>query len=402
MSELLNRTLKGLRQALAVSPNNAPLRLQVAEILAELGRDTEAQEAAEAALGHADSQTRVQIQAFLDRFAAPPSVPAPADLSAVRRGGLRALSQAPETPQAPPASRRPRVNFADVGGLDALKDDIRMRIVQPFQKPEIFKAYGKKQGGGILLYGPPGCGKTLLARATAGEVGADFISVSIDQVLDMWFGQSEQHLAALFEDARRRAPCVLFFDEVEALGGSRQLQRNSPGRTLVNQLLAEMDGLNSNNEQILIIAATNAPWQMDSALLRPGRFDRVIFVPPPDGPARSEILRLHLRGRPVSPEMDLASITQGSDGLSGADLADLVERGVEFPLREALQSGTIRPLSTADLHLAMDDARASTQDWFATARNYATFSNSGGLYKDLEAYMARQGAKPKKSKWWPF
>ena len=406
MSDLIERTLAGLRAALAVSPANGPLRLQVAELLAEAGRDNEAVEAARAALPHLEGASAAAAQALIDRLnpPEPEDVEPVADLDAVRRGGLIALKGVPEAMDDALALEpaRETVDFSDVGGLDPLKEAIRMKIVLPFQKPEIFEKYGKRKGGGMLLYGPPGCGKTLLARATAGEVGATFMNVAINEVLDMWFGQSEANLSALFEEARRRAPAVLFFDEVEAIGASRQQIRHGPGRTLVNQLLAEMDGVDSANDKVLVMAATNAPWHVDSALLRPGRFDRVVFVPPPDAAARGEILRLQLRERPTSANLDLRSIIDKTAQLSGADLADLVERAVEIPLKEALRSGIVRDIELSDLDAALEQSRASTDDWFNTAKNYATFANAGGLYDDLVKFMADEKAKTKKGRWWSF
>jgi len=406
MSDLLERTLAGLRAALAVSPDNGPLRLQVAELLSELGRENEAAEAARAALPHLDADGRRRAAALIgtddeDDEDDDGDGATVTSLGAARQGGLRMLKGGKEPSDEPLAfePERDRVDFSDVGGLDAIKDTIRMKIVLPFQKPDVFAKYGKRRGGGMLLYGPPGCGKTLLARATAGEVGATFMNVAIDQVLDMWFGESEAKLSALFDEARRRAPAVLFFDEVEAIGASRQQLRQGPGRTLVNQLLAEMDGVDSANDRVLVMAATNAPWHVDSALLRPGRFDRVVFVPPPDGPARSEILRLHLRDRPVAPGLDMGPLVEQTDGLSGADLSDLVDRAIEAPLKEALRSGTERDLTAADLTGALDGARASTSDWFATAKNYATFANSGGLYDELVAFIEARSKRPK-SRWW--
>src|SRR5690606_2704948 len=147
----------------------------------------------------------------------------------------------------------------------------------------------KAIGGGILMYGPPGCGKTHLARATAGQVKASFISVGIHDVLEMWIGSSEQRLHTMFEQARRQTPCVRFFDEVDALGASRSDMRQSAGRQLINQFLSELDGVKASNEGVLILAATNAPWHLDPAFRRPGRFDRIIFAPPPDAIARSSI-----------------------------------------------------------------------------------------------------------------
>ena len=205
----------------------------------------------------------------------------------------------------------------------------------------------------------------------------------------MWFGESERKLAAVFEEARRCSPAVLFFDEVEAIGGSRQQMRGRPGQTLVNQLLAELDGVAGRNERVLVMAATNAPWFVDPALRRPGRFDRVVFVPPPDRAARLEVLRLHLRNRPVDRDLDLPSLVEKTGDFSGADLNDLVERAVEAPLREALRSGVVRPLSKADLTTALGQAKPSTREWFATARNYATFANTGGLYDDLLGYLEK-------------
>ena len=407
MSDLLERTLAGLKAALAVSPDNGPLRLQVAELLAELGRENEAAEAAAAALPHLSGDERARARQLLDTLA-PREPDEPDDqgnvtsLRDARRGGFQVLKGGRSAPSEDALALEPEreaVDFADVGGLDALKDTIRMKIVLPFQKPEVFAKYGKKRGGGMLLYGPPGCGKTLLARATAGEVGATFMNVAIDQVLDMWFGESEAKLAALFEEARRRAPAVLFFDEVEAIGASRQQLKQSFQRTLVNQMLSEMDGVDSSNDRILVMAATNAPWHVDSALLRPGRFDRVVFVPPPDAAARGEILRLHLRGRPVGDDLDLSALVDQTDGLSGADLEDLIERAVEGPLKEALLTGNERTLEQRDFVTALDASRASTSDWFATAKNYATFANSGGLYDELVTFIEARKKKPK-SRWW--
>jgi len=281
---------------------------------------------------------------------------------------------------------KPATNFSDVGGMERVKEEIRMKIILPLQKPELFKAYGKKVGGGILLYGPPGCGKTFLARATAGEVNANFIAVGISDVLEMWIGQSEKNLHAIFEQARTHKPCVLFFDEVDALGANRTDMLRSGGRQIINQFLSELDGVAANNEGVLILAATNAPWHLDPAFRRPGRFDRILFVPPPDLPARAAILRLMLRGKPVA-DVDFDQVAKKTDGFSGADLKALVDLTVEEKLREAMSSGQIRPMGTKDLLEATKRHKATVRDWFDTAKNYALYANQSGLYDDILAHL---------------
>jgi len=281
---------------------------------------------------------------------------------------------------------RPRITFQDVGGMEKVKEEIRMKIIYPLTHPEMFRAYGKHIGGGILMYGPPGCGKTYLARATAGEVQANFISIGLHEVLDMYIGQSEQNLHKIFEAARRKAPCVLFFDEVDALGANRADMRHNALRQVINQFLAEMDGANTSNEGLLILAATNTPWYVDMALRRPGRFDRVLFVPPPDAPARESILRIHLAGKPVE-RIDYARLGRETNEFSGADLRGLVERAVERKLHEAMRSGQLAPLTTADLQATLKETRPTTREWFDTARNYAIYSNEGGVYDDILTYL---------------
>jgi AAA+ superfamily predicted ATPase len=281
---------------------------------------------------------------------------------------------------------RPALRFADVGGMDSVKDEIRMKIILPLRQPELFQAYGKKAGGGILLYGPPGCGKTFLARATAGEVSASFLAIGISDVLDMWIGQSEKNLHAIFEQARAHRPCVLFFDEVDALGANRTDMLRSGGRQIINQFLAELDGVQSDNEGVLILAATNAPWHLDPAFRRPGRFDRILFVPPPDAPARAAILRLQLKGRPVE-AIDFEGLAAKTEGFSGADLKAIIDSAVEEKLRAAMQAGALQPIKTSDLATAIKRHRPTARDWFETARNYALYANQSGLYDDILAFL---------------
>ena len=281
---------------------------------------------------------------------------------------------------------RSSFTFKDVGGMDTVKEDIAMKIIFPIKHPEMFEAYGKAAGGGILLYGPPGCGKTLLAKATAGEIDAGFISVGINDVVDMWIGNSEKNLHSYFERARENKPCVLFFDEVDALGSSRSEMRASGGRQLINQFLSEMDGMQGQNDGLLILAATNAPWHMDTAFRRPGRFDRILFVPPPDLAARIDILRIHCSNKPTQ-SLDLESIAKKTEGFSGADLRGIVETAIEAKLKQAMKVGKIQPITTPDLLTAAKAAKPTTKDWFSTARNHALYANQGGYYDDILKYL---------------
>ena len=276
--------------------------------------------------------------------------------------------------------------FDSVGGMEPVKEQIRMKIIYPLQHADMYAAYGKKVGGGILLYGPPGCGKTHLARATAGEVGAKFLSVGISDVLDMYIGSSEKNLRAIFQRARRDTPCVLFFDEVDALGAKRSDMRSSGGRQLINQFLSELDGLDGDNEGLLILGATNTPWHLDTALRRPGRFERVVFVPPPDADGRAAILRIHLRGKP-SDGVDVGKVAAKTEGFSGADLKSVVDGCVEDKLAEAIRTGAPKPITTADLVKAAKRTRATTAEWFGTARNHALFANEGGVYDEVLSYL---------------
>lgn len=283
---------------------------------------------------------------------------------------------------------KPKVTFKDVGGLEDIKREIDLKIIKPLEHASLYAAYGKKVGGGILLYGPPGCGKTFLARATAGEINAGFINVTLNDILDMWIGSSEKQLNAVFEEARDNAPCVLFFDEIDALGAKRSDLRQSAGKNVINQFLAELDGVDASNEGILIIGATNVPWHLDPAFRRPGRFDRIIFVPPPDFDNRVEILKLKLAGKPKE-NIDYQKLARLTPHYSGADLEAIIDMAIESVLEASLQTGTPLPLTTELLQKAISRHRASTVDWFATAKNYATFANQSGQYDAIADYLKK-------------
>jgi transitional endoplasmic reticulum ATPase len=439
-------TIRSLREALQVSPENEPLRRHLAHALAGLGHFEEAEQEYRHALARNPDNSELKIELarvyfrqekmtqalvivedvishgkapgaanvlhshlLLRRGDVPNAVaqyklgverdPSAADAELADRLGIvpeeeagsvfdgRVRERCGEEDSGPTAEiERPQATFQDVGGMESLKEEIAVKIIYPLQHPEVYRAYGKTAGGGILMYGPPGCGKTHLARATAGEIRAGFLSVGINDVLEMWIGSSERNLHDLFEQARCNKPCVLFFDEVDALGGRRSDMHGGAGRQLINQFLAEMDGMNCSNEGVLILAASNAPWHVDPAFRRPGRFDRILFVPPPDVPGRAAILRIHCAGKPTE-NLDFDHVAKKTDGFSGADLKAVVDLAVESKLRQAMRSGSIQPLTTKDLTAAAQTLRPTTREWFSTARNHALYSNQGGLYDDVLKYL---------------
>ena len=382
-----------VEDVLKQDPNAAAPRILYAKILLAMGDEARA---AQEYVRAVELDPTVKDAELERRLAIPaPPQPQPPEGTLDESGASGALgsffgafrtSRRQPVPDTAAETERPQISFSDVGGMDGVKEDIRMKIIHPLAHADLYKAYGKAIGGGILMYGPPGCGKTHLARATAGEIHASFMAVGINDVLDMWIGSSERNLHAIFEQARRRKPCVLFFDEVDALAASRADMRASAGRHMINQFLSEMDGIGTNNDGVLLLAATNAPWHVDPAFRRPGRFDKIIFVPPPDKPARAAILRIHLKGKPVG-EIDHDQIAAGTNAYSGADMRALVEVAVEAKLREAMKSGRPTPLVTRDLLDAMATVKPSTHEWFASARNYAMYSNQAGTYDDVVKYL---------------
>ena len=286
-------------------------------------------------------------------------------------------------------AERTGLTLSDVAGMDEVKNRLEAAFLAPMRNPELRKLYSKSLRGGLLLYGPPGCGKTFIARAVAGELGARFISVSFADLIDMFVGQSERNIHELFDIARRNAPCVVFLDEVDAIGQKRSQLRNTPMRSAVNQLLLELDNVTGDNNGVFLLAATNHPWDVDSALRRPGRFDRTLLVLPPDAHAREGVFRFHLRDRPVA-GIDLVRLSKLTDGYSGADIAHICESAAERALLDSVRSGEPRLIGQADLEGAIAEVKPSLGTWFDTARNVALFANEGGAYDDLAAYLRKR------------
>ncbi|MFB7212387.1 ATP-binding protein [Streptomyces sp. NPDC056255] len=401
--------IHSLRTAVAAAPADVPLRLHLAQLLLEADRSDEAVAEAAVALQHAPGDA--QARGLMARaMGAPP--PSPAQPLRPQAGfDWKAAEEQVGDAVPPRFARTPArvdgqddsadadawdvegpstVRLADVGGMQDVKDRMDAAFLAPLRNPELRKLYGKSLRGGLLLYGPPGCGKTFIARAVAGELGAAFLSVSVNDVLDMWIGNSERNMHEVFETARRQAPCVVFLDELDALGAKRSRTAHGGMRNVVNQLLSELDGIDSAaNEGVFVLAATNVPWDVDNALRRPGRLDRTILVLPPDGPAREAILRYHLRDRPIE-NVDLSKLVKITDGLSGADLAHVCEAAAERALLDSVRTGTVRMIGMKDLLAAANDVVPSAEPWFASARNVAMFANEGGMYDDLVRYLKKR------------
>jgi SpoVK/Ycf46/Vps4 family AAA+-type ATPase len=297
---------------------------------------------------------------------------------------------APATLEATLKQAQRALKFSDVVGLDALKKSLRLQIIEPFLKPGLFARFRKSAGGGVLLYGPPGCGKTLIARAVAGEVNAAFFSVGVSEIVSLWFGESESLLAQLFAKARAQRPAVLFFDELDALAYSRSKASSEHSRRIVNEFLAQLDGISADNADVLVLAATNMPWDVDPAMKRSGRFSRQVFVPPPDAAARAEMLKAKLDGVPHE-ALDYARVAADLKEFSGADIDTLIDLAKERVLGEIIDGGTDRAIQSRDLREALSAMQPSTLEWLRTARNLVRYG-ADGSYRDVEAYLKSSAA----------
>lgn len=410
------RLIDSLAAAVRAAPDDLTLRLHLAGLLVDAGRGPEA--VAHVATVLAADPGSTEALALMGRAMGTPTPPAPApgpagDVGDVAEGRPQPTDRQPfdwhaaesdvgasvgpmfvdgTTEDPGPAAydvERAGVRLADVGGLTEVKKRLEAGFLAPLRNPELRTLYGKSMRGGLLLYGPPGCGKTFLAKAVAGELGAAFLHVSLADVLDMYIGQSERNVKELFEVARSSAPCVLFLDELDAIGGKRSLNRSSGARTTVNQLLTELDGVGSDNEGVFVLAATNHPWDVDPALRRPGRLDRTLLVLPPDRDAREAVLRTHLRDRPVE-RIDTRRLAKATAGFSGADLAHLCESASENALMDSVETGQVRMIQMADFDAALAEVRPSIGPWMETARNVALYANASGEYDDLAKWLRKQ------------
>lgn len=307
--------------------------------------------------------------ADLPRLAAPAAVPAvaagklPADQASLPKEDKRNAAPGGDDAQAETwlVHEKPAIRFDDIAGLEEVKEQIRLKLLYPFQHAEVAAQYGIRGGGGILLYGPPGTGKTMIARAIAGEIDAAYFSIKPSEVMNQWVGLSEQNLARLFGEADSYPLSIIFIDEIESLAPKRRGQGSTIMQRVVPQILAELDGFEKRKNTLLFIGATNEPWALDPALLRPGRLDRLVYVSPPDPPARRKILELNLKSVPLAEDVDLDAIAARSESFSGADMAALAQRVREKVFTEAVRDGTTRPLAMADFESVLAGMRPSVR-----------------------------------------
>jgi len=403
--------IDSLRRAVEAAPNDLALRLHLAERELADGQTQAAITSISTVLavdaGNASAQALMMraIGGAPVPTAAPgpvtPSVPenpgqtdpfdwhaAESDLGSTLEPAFVKEPVQPVSESAIYSSERSLITLADVGGMVNVKERLIRSFLAPLQNPGLRQLYGKSLRGGLLMYGPPGCGKTYIARAVAGELRASFLPIRTADVLDPYFGQSERNLHELFQQARRDAPCVLFLDELDTLGQRRRSGDSSMMRNLVNQLLTELDGMDAENDGVFALAATNQPWQIDPALRRPGRFDRTVLVLPPDRDARKAIFRHHLSERPVE-GLDLDVLADRTDGLTGADIAYVCEVASENVLMECVSTGEARMIQMKDLLSALGDVRPSIGGWLESARNVVTFGEDDGTFEELRAYLKK-------------
>ena len=256
----------------------------------------------------------------------------------------------------------PNVSWKDIGGLEGVKRELMETIQYPVEHADLYEKFGMQPSKGVLFYGPPGCGKTLLAKAIANECGANFISIKGPELLTMWFGESEANVRELFDKARAAAPCILFFDELDSIakarGGSGGGGGSDAGDRVINQILTEIDGVGAK-KSVFVIGATNRPDILDSAITRPGRLDQLIYIPLPDFESRVGIFEANLRKSPIADDVDLRALARVTDGFSGADITEICQRAAKNAIRESILHQRQRDIPRAHPADSLDTAHAA-------------------------------------------
>ena len=383
--------LAGLRAAVEAVPDNLALRLHVATLLLDAGRPAESLEHSSAVLA-IDPGQREAVELADRAAAALPAAPFP--------GTAPFPAAAPAEPQHRGATldqwvlgevEEPRTTLDDVGGMPAIKRWLSTAFLSPLRDPQMRRLFGRSLRGGLLMYGPPGCGKTFLARALAGELRAGFLRIDLAHVVDMWLGYSRRSVHEIFETARASAPCLLYLDQLDAIGPRRAGRRHSIGRGVVDQLVAELYSASEEHEEVFVVAATEHPWDVDALLRRPGLLDHRLLVLPPDLHARETIIGAVLDGRPLAEDLDVGALAARTARYSAADLAQLCESAAAAALEASIVSNSSCPISLADFTRGLNEIRPSTPAWFDLARDYARFAAEPGSYDDLVTYLRANG-----------
>jgi transitional endoplasmic reticulum ATPase len=279
---------------------------------------------------------------------------------------------------------KPKIKFEDIAGLENVKERIKEVIVYPFEHPEEYEYYKVSRGGGILLYGPPGCGKTMIAAAAAAECNAVFISLKISDIKDKYVGESEKKIKEIFNLAREHERAIVFFDEIDAIASNRSDSSEGYEKSLVNELLAQMDGVDTkSSNQYLLLAATNIPWTIDTALRRPGRFDKSVFIPQPDLEARKKLFEIYLRNRPVSSTVKIEELASMTRGYASSEISFICEEAARIPLKEALSGRKRREISMNDLKQVISETQTILVSWYSKALKEVKISGEEETFAEL-------------------
>jgi transitional endoplasmic reticulum ATPase len=311
------------------------------------------------------------------------------------KGGLETTEE-PEEEKAKSfiLAEKPKIRFKDIAGLERVKELIKEAIVYPFKYPEEYKYFGVKGGGGILLYGPPRCGKTMLAAAAAGECDAVFINLKISDIKDKYVGESERRIKEVFELARSYEKAIIFFDEIDGLAGERSESKTGHERSLVNELLSQMDGLESkgSEKRYLVLAATNMPWDVDVAFRSAGRFDTTIFIPHPDFEARKKLLEIGLKDKPCNVDslkdkpcnVDREKLAAMTEGFASAEIMDICDKAARIPLRERIkEEKPRRKITMEDLGKVLKGRKTVLSSWYPKAVKEVANTEEAEMFSEL-------------------